>query len=128
MTTDDKDLQRVRNMIQKAAASVGGQNELARRTGYDKGEVSNWASGRKPCPPKAQAVLADLAGFDAMEVIAIALIAQEPHPQRKEALLRALGKRFAHLGAVAFLGTCAASALAQMTDLLNTMRRKVKRT
>lgn len=124
--TADKDLPRVQALIQKAAASIGGQNELARRIGYSNGQVSNWAAGREPCPPKAQAVLADLAGFDAIETVAYALVAQEGNPRRKEALLRALGKRFAHLGAAAFFGISAVFELAQMTGLVDTMRRKVK--
>jgi len=122
MPTPDKDHARVRAMIEKAAASVGGQNELARRMGYDKSEVSGWMAGRRPCPPKAQAVLAHLAGLDEVEVLVLATISQETDTDRKEVLLKALGKQLARLGGTvscvlfAVLALVAPPAPAHSTD------------
>ena len=130
INTSDKNLSRIRNMIEKAAASVGGQNKLAAAIGYSKGQLSNWYAGREPCPAKAQAAMAPLAGMDGLEVMALATIEQEDDPRRKEVLLRALGKRFGLAGAAALFATFAAFGLAPRTAQadgpIDTMRRKVK--
>jgi hypothetical protein len=110
METGSNEHDRVRALIEKAAASVGGQNKLARTIGYSKSEVAQWASGSRPCPAKAQAAMAPYAGLDGPEVLALATLEHESSPQRRSALVKALGKFSAHLGAMAFFALCAATA------------------
>lgn len=130
--TPDKELARIKRLIDAASETCGGQNKLAAAIGYPKGVLSNWASGREPCPAKAQAAMAHFAGLDAVEVMALATVEHERNPQRKEALIRALGKRFAPVGAVACFALFATATPAptqahSLTSDRDTMCRHVKR-
>lgn len=127
MSKDVKDQMRVQRLIAEATARIGNQNQLARAIGYPVGNVNDWAHGRRACPIQAQALMAEIAGLDAEEVALYALIEGERNPQRKESLLRVLGKGFAHTSAGASCVTFASALWAFDTHaLLHTMYRLVK--
>jgi DNA-binding transcriptional regulator YdaS (Cro superfamily) len=110
-------LRRIQTLIDKAAEVCDGQSELARRIGYNPQQLSQWKSGKVPCPAKAQILLAHEANMDANEVAAYALVDSEPDPVRKERLAIALGKQLVRVGAAASLLMYAATGQA-WTDLI----------
>lgn len=101
MSQDVNTAPRVQRLIAEASARIGSQNRLAKAIGYPVGNVNDWAHGRRPCPIQAQALMAELAGLNAEEVALYALIEGERNPQRRESLLRVLGKGSAHMSAAA---------------------------
>lgn len=99
MDAIDKDLERVRRLIDEAAAKIGGQNKLARAMHYTSANVSEWRKGTRSCPVQAQALMADIAGLSPQELTLYVVIEQERNPERKERLLEVLGKGFARMSA-----------------------------
>lgn len=133
-TTDNAhahELMRVQRLIEAAAKATGGQNKLAERLGHTKGEVSGWKTGARACPVKAQTLMADIAGLDARAVTLQAVVDTESNPERKESLLRVLGKHLAPVGAagffVLFVGTMAYPPAEASPSQRDTMCRMVKR-
>jgi hypothetical protein len=92
MLPNDKDLERVRRLIDEATAKVGTQGKLASTLRYSRQEVSEWKLGKRSCPVQAQALMADIAGLSAEEVALFVVIEQERNPERKARLLEVLGK------------------------------------
>lgn len=101
MALDVNNLSRIQALIHEASAKAGSQRKLAAALGYHPANVTEWLQGKRACPVQAQALMADLAGLNAEEVTLYALIEGERNPQRKESLLRVLGKGFARMSAVA---------------------------
>lgn len=99
MSTTDKDLERVRRLIDEAAAQAGSEYRLAQLLKYSRGNINDWKHGKRSCPVQAQALMADLAGLSAQEVACYVVIEQEKNPERKERLLEVLGKGFSRMSA-----------------------------
>lgn len=92
---------RVSSLIDQAAAKAGSRYKLARMIGRSDAELAQWRKGVRACPIPAQALMAEVAGLEATEVALYALIESEKDPQRKEALVRVLGKGLLHTIAAA---------------------------
>lgn len=109
-------LQQLIFLIDRASAIAGSDAKLAESLGQHRSKVSDWRHGRQPCPPEMQALMADLAGFDAQQVALRALVEKHEGSPLGEKLLRALGKPSRLTGAVAgFVGAIAVAVSALMT-------------
>lgn len=104
-----EDIEEVKTLIDKAAKVCGSKSELARRLGIAQQHVSQWASGSRTCQPEDIAAMAHIAGFDAMEFLARAIV-RKAEGTKKGALLKSgLGKYLPAIGAaIATSGTSAA--------------------
>jgi transcriptional regulator with XRE-family HTH domain len=112
MRENAKELDRVKTLVHAASARIGSQNRLARALGYTSGNLTEWTKGKRPCPVKAQALMAHMTGLNATEVALWALIESETNPTRQEQLYEALGKGLARAGAVASLAMFSSAASA----------------
>ena len=83
---------RIDNLIKRASESAGTEYKLAKIMGYDQAALTKWKNGSKPCPIEAQAIMAEVAGLDAMETIAAALLERNEGTKRYGALEKAVGK------------------------------------
>ena len=112
MRAEVNGLDRVQSLVHEASALIGGQNRLGKALGYQSSVVSEWVTGARPCPVKAQALMAHMTGLDAKDVVLWALIESETNPTRQEQLFEALGKGLARAGAVASLAMFSSAASA----------------
>jgi hypothetical protein len=110
MRTDVNDCERVKLLIAEAIARMGSQRKLAKALKTNPSAIGEWRDGLRSCPVKHQALMADIAGMDGAAVALHAIVESESDPQRKEQLLRVLGKAFRQHGAVAW-SVLSASAL-----------------
>lgn len=134
MQHTDTQLTELNELLTKAAQSLGGNDtKLAKTLGVSPQRVSNWRHGHKTCQPEDQALLASLAGLNAIEVLARATVKQHEGTPKGDLLMRALGKTLLATGGV--LGTAGANAAAIFSSTfdpvatlrwLDTMYRKVK--
>jgi DNA-binding transcriptional regulator YdaS (Cro superfamily) len=85
-------------LIREASAKAGGQNALARAIGSTSGNVSAWASGKRPCPDEQVIRMARIAGKPPMAT------AVEVFKERLGELAKTLA-----IGAVVMLSTFGAS-------------------
>ena len=86
-------------LINRASAAAGNDNQLAKRIGVNRQTVSNWRHGERPCPPADQALMAHLAGLDAEAWGNRALISQHEGTEKGELLKQALKKALLATGA-----------------------------
>lgn len=138
MQQTDTHLDELNELLTRAAKALGGNDtKLAKTLGVSPKRISNWRHGHKTCQPEDQALLASIAGMDAIEVLARATVKQHEGTAKGDLLMRALGKSLLATGAV--LGSAGASAAAIFSSTptpshmaewvlfgLNTMYRKVK--
>lgn len=137
MQQNETHLQELNQLIDEAKARAGNDTKLAKMLNTTSSRVSDWRHGRKTCQPEDQAVLASIAGMNAIEVLARATVQQHEGTPKGDLLMRALGKTLLATGGV--LGTAGANAAAifsstptpsNMVDWvlvgLGTMYRKVK--
>jgi len=75
-------------LIDKASAKVGNDHLLSKQLGSSKGAVSEWRSGRKPCPVADQILMTHIAGLNVDKWCARILIASH-QGTKKEAMLKA---------------------------------------
>lgn len=109
MQQTDTHLTELNELLTKAAKSLGGNDtKLAKTLGVSPQRISNWRHGHKTCQPEDQALLASIAGMDAIEVLARATVKQHEGTAKGDLLMRALGKGLLATGAV--LGSAGASA------------------
>jgi len=101
--------ERITRLIDAATDKAGGQNAMARRIGYTHSEVSQWRHGR-PCPVEAQALMAELAGLDAHEVLAYAIIEKHRDTPKGERLATVLGKASSAIKRAGFFALCVSAA------------------
>jgi DNA-binding transcriptional regulator YdaS (Cro superfamily) len=106
---------RIKALIDAASVRIGNQYRMGKLIGYSTAEVSLWKAGARPCPPEAQVLMAQAAGFDPAEVLAIAIIERHANTTRGEKLLTALGKALHPERAAASLIT-SASAVWGLTE------------
>lgn len=137
MKRDPHQLEELNQLIDSAKQAAGTDRELAKMLNTTSSRISDWRHGRKTCQPDDQAVLASIAGMNAMETLARATVLQHEGTAKGDLLMRALGKGLLATGGV--LGSAGASAAAIFSSIptpshmtewavlgLNTMYRKVK--
>lgn len=90
---------RIDKLIEAASKKAGTEYKLAQAMGYSQQQINDWKNKRKPCPIEAQAIMADIAGFDAMETVAKGLLERSEGNRRYIALEQAVGKAFATIRA-----------------------------
>jgi len=95
-------------LIDRASKAAGNDSQLAKRLEVNRQTVSNWRHGERPCPAADQALMAHIAGMNAEEWGARALIAQHEGTEKGELLKQVLKKALAATGAA--LGSFGASA------------------
>lgn len=111
MQQTDTHLTELNELLTRAAKSLGGNDtKLAKTLGVSPQRVSNWRHGHKTCQPEDQALLASIAGMNAIEVLARATVQQHEGTAKGDLLMRALGKALLATGGV--LGTAGANAAA----------------
>lgn len=90
---------RIAKLIESASEKAGTEYKLAQVMGYDQAAITKWKNGNKPCPIEAQAIMADIAGLDAMETVAKGLLERSEGNRRYNALEQAVGKVYATIRA-----------------------------
>lgn len=108
MQPKDSDLTELNRLMDRAAEHAGSDTKLASMLKTTRQRISDWRAGRKTCQPEDQALMAEIAGLDAMEVLARATVAQFEGTPKGDLLMRALGKGLLATGAA--LGSAGASA------------------
>lgn len=103
---------RIDKLIKVATEKVGTEYKLAQYIGYDQAAITKWKNKSKPCPLEAQALMAEVAGFNASEVIAVAILERNADKPRFEKLEIALGKAFAGMKGAALVSIVASVGLA----------------
>lgn len=138
MQHTDTHLEELNELLTRAAKALGGNDtKLAKTLGVSPQRISNWRHGHKTCQPEDQALLASIAGMNAIEVLARATVKQHEGTAKGDLLMRALGKSLLATGgvlgsagasaAVIFSSTPTGSTLVRWTLMtLDTMYRKVK--
>ena len=89
----------VKTLIDRAADRLGSKAELGRQLGVARARVSDWHSGVKPCKPDDLAAIAFFAGYNAMNVLAAATIAENEGTPVGEILKAQFGSQVPPLAA-----------------------------
>lgn len=109
MQHTEHELEALNTLIDSAAKQVGGKDaKLAATLCVTRQRLSDWRSGRKTCQPEDQALMASIAGLNAMETLARATVQQHEGTVKGDLLMRALGKGLLATGAA--IGSAGASA------------------
>jgi hypothetical protein len=87
-------------LLDAAKKETGSDYKTAQRIGETRMNVSNWRNGKQAMPAYAVTLLADVAGLDAVEWSARALIAPHEGTAKGEKLKQALKKALLVTGAV----------------------------
>ncbi|MBT2337465.1 hypothetical protein J7E49_26630 [Variovorax paradoxus] len=103
-----KHLESLNLLIDKAAAIAGSDYKLAQTLEVPRQVISGWRHGTRTATPADQALMAHVAGLDAVQVLARATVEQYEGKKKGDALMRALGKASLATGAV--LGSAGAMA------------------
>lgn len=104
------DLTSLNLLIDQASLVAGSDYRLAQSLKVGRQVISNWRHGRKTATPEDQALIAAIAGLDAAQVLARAMVEKHEGTAKGDMLMKALGKAFLVTGAV--LGSAGASAQA----------------
>ena len=105
-------------LIDRASKAIGSDSALARELEVGRSKVSDWRAGRATCSPEDQALMAALAGLEARDWGARAMIAKHAGTSKGAKLEAALKKAFVATGAA--LASCGAIA-GEVRSLLHTM-------
>lgn len=92
-------LDELKLLIDRASEIAGNDNKLAAAIGTSRMQIYNWKTGRKPCPPEQQALMAHIAGLDAQQTALRALVQRHEGTPLGDRLMRALGKPSLAIGA-----------------------------
>ena len=95
-------------LIARASAICGNDNKLAIALGVSRMTVSNWKTGKTPCPPEDQASIAAVAGLDPVQTLVRAHLERHEGTAKGDRLMKVLGKASLVTGAV--IGSAGASA------------------
>ena len=82
-----------------ASEKAGSDYKLAQMLDVHRATVSQWRSGKKSCPVADVALMASIAGFNADEWAARAIVSQYEGTTKGDKLYRALGKALLVTGA-----------------------------
>lgn len=80
-------------LIDKAASIAGNKSELAKKLGIPQTHISNWKAGTRNCSPEDRAILAGIAGEDAVQELVKATLEREEGTRRGTLLGELLGQR-----------------------------------
>lgn len=80
-------------LIELAASISGSYNALARELGVPDSVLHHYRQERRSCPLDIQAMLADIAGFNATEQVKESILAKHAGTPRGERLKKALAKK-----------------------------------
>lgn len=105
----------LQKLIDEASKKVGSDSKLAQLINANQQHISQWRKGLRPCPPADVALMAEIAGYDAIQWIAKAEVWKHQGTPKGEALARALGKALAG-GMVATMTTTASATVFGMID------------
>lgn len=83
--------ERINKLLDLCKAQTGSDYATAKRTGTTSNAIWDWRHGKK-CPIERQAVLAELAGLSAIEVVAYAMVEGAKSAEEKECMYTAVGK------------------------------------
>ena len=86
---------RIDKLIKLASEKSGTEYKLAQAMGYSQQHFTKWKNGTRPCPIEAQAIMAEIAGLEAMEVVAAALLGRNEGKRQYKALEKGVGKGYA---------------------------------
>lgn len=106
-------------LIDKASAIAGSDYKLAKHLGIPGQHVSAWRHGKRTATPEDQALLAALAGLDATQVLARAMVEKHEGTRKGDMLMRALGK------ALLATGVAASSAGVSAQEIFGPMGRTI---
>lgn len=95
-------------LIDDASRRAGSDGKLATMLGVPRQHVSHWRHKHRPCNPENMALMAHIAGYDAIETLARATVRQYEGTAKGDLLMRALGKALLVTGAA--IGSAGASA------------------
>lgn len=104
-------------LIRRASKNAGSEKALAAELEVSPTVVSDWKSGRKPCSPENQALMASMAGLDAEAWGARAMIAKHEGTTKGAKLEAALKKALLATGAG--LLSCGVEAAQAISAALN---------
>ena len=108
-------LERINRLLDRAKEQTGSDYATAKRLGASRQNVSNWRKG-KSCPIEKQALMAEIAGLSAIEVVAYAMIEGAKTAAEKERLYTAVGKQLHPTNVAEFLPTYVSADLASEWD------------
>ena len=123
-------LKTINDLLDRAKAHTGSDNATAEAIGTTRQAISNWRHGHKPCPIEDQALLADLAGIDAITTIARGICERHAGTPKGARLLAVLGKSSAAIGAAIASGGelgGVRSAVAHLTRCIERLNRGMGR-
>lgn len=87
----------VKTLIDKAAKVCGGKKVLAEKMGVRPPVISDWASGARKIQPDDLAAIAHIAGFNAMNFLALATLEDARGTPKEKVLQDALGESIRQL-------------------------------
>lgn len=103
-----KDLEQLNELINRAKAIAGSDYKLAKLMGVPAQHISNWRHGSRNCSPEDVAILAGVAGLDAVSWHIRAVLEKHAGTEKGDRLLKVLGKGSPVTGeAIALSGTVA---------------------
>lgn len=102
--------ERIATLLDLCKEKTGSDYATAKRVGTTSQAIWDWRNGKK-CPIERQAVLAELAGLSAIEVVAYAMIEGAKSPEEKERMYTAVGKELHPMNVAEFLPTSDKDAL-----------------
>jgi len=108
-------LEELNALIDKAAEKAGSDYKLAAMLGMQRQKISNMRHGRMTATPEDQALFASVAGLNAIEVLARAMVQKHEGTPKGDRLMRALGKGLLATGAA--VATAGANAAAIFSSI-----------
>lgn len=87
-----KDLEQLNELINRAKAIAGSDYKLAKLMGVPAQHISNWRHGSRNCSPEDVAILAGVAGLDAVSWHIRAVLEKHAGTEKGDRLLKVLGK------------------------------------
>lgn len=117
-----QDLDAINSLLDRARSHTGSDSATAKAIGATRQSVSNWRHG-KACPIEDQALIADLAGIDAIATIARAMCEKHAGTAKGRRLLTVLGKSSGAIGAAIVSGGAVGGVLEGFTYLTRCIER-----
>jgi len=107
-------------LIELASKAAGSDYKLAKMLEVNRSSVSQWRSGKKPCPAGDVALMAEIAGLEPVDWTARAVAAQYEGSEKGKRLREALKKALAATGvALVSSGAQAAAAVGKAGKAVN---------
>lgn len=104
-------------LIDAASAIAGNDSKLAALLGQHRSKVSDWRRGTQDCPPEDQALMASIAGYDAVQTLIRATVEKHEGKPKGDLLMKVLGKPSLAIGGVAGFAGAVALAIFSMVPM-----------